>query len=104
MSTEPTDTSLTSTQSPIAVVAGASGFIGGELLDALNSWGYATRTIGRSPASADAIWDRPDRIAELIDGADLLINLAGRSVGCRYTDAEPAGHLGLPSPHDPHTQ
>ena len=87
MSFEPTDTSPTSAPKPVAVVAGASGFIGGELLNALSTWGYTTRTIGRSPASADATWDRPYLIAELIDGADLLINLAGRSVGCRYTDA-----------------
>jgi NAD dependent epimerase/dehydratase family enzyme len=87
MSFEPTDTSPTSAPKPVAVVAGASGFIGGELLNALSTWGYTTRTISRSPASADATWDRPDLIAELIDGADLLINLAGRSVGCRYTDA-----------------
>lgn len=87
MSFEPTDTSPTSAPKPVAVVAGASGFIGGELLNALSTWGYTTRTIGRSPASADATWDRPDLIAELIDGADLLIDLAGRSVGCRYTDA-----------------
>ena len=87
MSFEPTDTSPTSAPKPVAVVAGASGFIGGELLNALSTWGYTTRTIGRSPASADATWDRPDLIAELIDGTDLLVNLAGRSVGCRYTDA-----------------
>ena len=87
MSFEPTDTSPTSAPKPVAVVAGASGFIGGELLKALSTRGYTTRTVGRSPASADATWDRPDLIAELIDGADLLINLAGRSVGCRYTDA-----------------
>ena len=87
MSIEPADTSLNSAQAPIAVVAGASGFIGGELLKALSTRGYTTRTVGRSPASADATWDRPDLIAELIDGTDLLVNLAGRSVGCRYTDA-----------------
>ena len=65
MSFEPTDTSPTSGPKPVAVVAGASGFIGGELLNALSTWGYTTRTIGRSPASADATWDRPDLIAEL---------------------------------------
>ena len=87
MSIEPADTSLNNAQAPIAVVAGASGFIGGELLKALSTLGYTTRTVGRSPASADATWDRPDLIAELIDGTHLLVNLAGRSVGCRYTDA-----------------
>jgi NAD dependent epimerase/dehydratase family enzyme len=71
---------------PIAVVAGASGFIGRNLLDALRGWGYETRTIGRAPGDNDASWDDPTRIAELIDGSDLLVNFAGRSVGCRYTD------------------
>lgn len=74
-------------RSPIAVIAGASGFIGGEVLTALRSRGYETRMIGRSPARSTVTWEDPDGIAELIDGADLLINLAGRSVGCRYTDA-----------------
>ncbi|UVI36774.1 epimerase [Brevibacterium spongiae] len=74
-------------RAPVAAVAGASGFIGGEVLNALRSWGYTTRTIGRSPARADVTWDAPEAIAELVDGCDLLINLAGRSVGCRYTDA-----------------
>lgn len=73
--------------SPIAVIAGASGFIGGEVLTALRSWGYDTRTIGRSPARSTVTWDDPDGIAGLVDGCDLLINLAGRSVGCRYNDA-----------------
>lgn len=71
---------------PIAVVAGASGFIGGNLITALREWGYATRTVGRSAGADDASWDEPERIADLIDGADLLINFAGRSVGCRYSD------------------
>ncbi|WP_343071944.1 NAD-dependent epimerase/dehydratase family protein [Brevibacterium renqingii] len=39
------------------------------------------------PHPSDAIWDDRAGVAELIDGSDLLINLAGRSVGCRYTDA-----------------
>ncbi|SDT13953.1 hypothetical protein SAMN04489752_3474 [Brevibacterium siliguriense] len=72
---------------PIAVVAGSSGFIGGELLKALKSWGYETRTVGRSHSRADATWDAPEVIADLVDDCDLLINLAGRSVGCRYNDA-----------------
>lgn len=72
---------------PIAVLAGASGFIGGQLLRALGSWGYTTRTISRSPAGSDATWNDPEGIADLVDGCEVLINLAGRSVGCRYNDA-----------------
>src|SRR5699024_12479170 len=70
----------------IAVVAGASGFIGRNLLDALRGWGYETRTIGRAPGDNDASWDDPTRIAGLIGGSDLLVNFAGRGVGCRSTD------------------
>ena len=71
--------------SPTAVIAGASGFIGRSLIGPLEEWGYRVRTIGHG-SSADTGWDDPDGIRVTVDGADLLINLAGRSVGCRYTD------------------
>ncbi|MFC9443972.1 MULTISPECIES: epimerase [Brevibacterium] len=70
---------------PIAVIAGASGFVGRSLLGPLEEWGYRVRTIRRG-ASADTTWEDPAGIAAAVDGADLLINLAGRSVGCRYND------------------
>ena len=41
------------------------------------------RTIGRG-AGADARWGETEAIARLLAGADLLVNLAGRSVSCRY--------------------
>jgi NAD dependent epimerase/dehydratase family enzyme len=64
------------------VIAGASGFIGKYLVDALTTDGASLKTIGRG--HADASWDDADSIRELIDGCDLLINLAGKSVNCRY--------------------
>ena len=67
-----------------AVVAGASGYIGRYLVEALHASGVGVRTIGRG-ASADATWQDADRLARAVDGADLLVNLAGRSVSCRYT-------------------
>lgn len=67
-----------------AVVAGGSGFIGQALSVDLDRRGYAVSQIGRSGPAAR--WSEPGRMAKLIDGADLLINLAGRSVGCRYND------------------
>ncbi|GAA3851720.1 TIGR01777 family oxidoreductase [Brevibacterium ammoniilyticum] len=79
------DSSKPLVHSPLAVIAGASGFIGRSLIGPLEEWGYRVRTIGRG-ASADTGWDDPKSIKAAIDGADLLINLAGRSVGCRYTD------------------
>ena len=67
-----------------AVVAGASGYIGQHLRRALAADGVRVRTIGRGPA-ADARWGDERGLAAVLDGADLLVNLAGRSVSCRYT-------------------
>lgn len=67
-----------------AVVAGASGFLGPKVVRALRSDGYRVLTIGR--ADADATWDDWAAVERVVDGSDLLVNLAGKSVGCRYTD------------------
>jgi NAD dependent epimerase/dehydratase family enzyme len=67
------------------VVAGASGFMGRRLVAARRRAGEDVRTIGRS--GADAAWGDTAAITRLLDGADLLVNLAGRSVNCRYTPA-----------------
>ncbi|WOF24213.1 DUF1731 domain-containing protein [Microbacterium betulae] len=72
------------TDDRIAVVAGASGFVGRALTRALAEDGYAVRTIGRS---GDVRWGDAAAIAAAVDGSDLVVNLAGRSVNCRYTDA-----------------
>lgn len=45
--------------------------------------GDVVQTVGRR--DADAVWGDTAAITTLIDGADLLVNLAGRSVNCRYT-------------------
>jgi len=66
------------------VIAGASGFIGAFLAAHYRSRGDDVRLIGRG--GPDASWGNTSRISELLDGADLLINLAGKSVNCRYTD------------------
>lgn len=67
-----------------AVVAGANGFVGRAVVASLRGAGYEVGTIGRS--RADATWDAPASIARLVDGAEVLVNLAGKPVGCRYTD------------------
>lgn len=67
-----------------AVIAGASGYIGQHLARTLTARGIDVRTIGRG-ASSDASWSDPARLVEVLDGAELLVNLAGRSVSCRYT-------------------
>jgi NAD dependent epimerase/dehydratase family enzyme len=68
------------------VIAGASGFIGRYLLAHFVTQGCEVATIGRSDA-ADAAWSDRAGIRRLVDGADVLVNLAGKSVNCRYTAA-----------------
>lgn len=68
-----------------AVIAGGSGFIGGVLADRLREQGYDLIRIGRN--GPDARWGDTAAIRAAVDGADLVVNLAGKSVNCRYTDA-----------------
>ena len=66
------------------VIAGASGFIGQYLAAAFRADGSTVALIGRG--GPDAAWGDTAAITELLDGADLLINLAGKSVNCRYNE------------------
>ena len=68
-----------------AVVAGGSGFVGTAVIASLRDEGYLVTQIGRR--GPDASWGDSDGIRRTIDGADLLVNLAGKRVDCRYTDA-----------------
>ncbi|MFE5342822.1 epimerase [Isoptericola sp. NPDC056578] len=68
-----------------AVVAGWNGFIGHRLVADLSERGYDVVRVGRT--GPDARWDDPAALARAVDGADLVVNLAGKSVGCRYTEA-----------------
>ncbi len=70
------------------VLAGASGFIGKYLTDAFRAEGASVSLIGRH--GPDAAWGDTAAINALIDGADVVINLAGKSVNCRYTAANRA--------------
>ncbi|HEY2642794.1 MAG TPA: TIGR01777 family oxidoreductase [Galbitalea sp.] len=65
------------------VIAGASGFIGRYLVERFVVGGDEVSTIGRR--GADATWGDPAAMLRVLDGADILINLAGKSVNCRYT-------------------
>lgn len=66
------------------VLAGGTGFIGTYLADRFRVLNYDVRMISRN--SGHIQWNDRDGIAEALDGADLLINLAGRSVNCRYNE------------------
>jgi uncharacterized protein (TIGR01777 family) len=66
------------------VIPGGTGQVGGILHRALTAAGHEVVIISRSSGTR---WDGRTlgAWAEEIDGADVVINLAGRSVSCRYT-------------------
>ncbi len=70
------------------VLAGASGFVGRFLAEAFRADGARVALIGRS--GPDAAWGDAEGIRGLLEGSDLLINLAGKSVNCRYGPANRA--------------
>lgn len=74
------------------VIPGGSGQVGRLLARHFCAQGHAVTILTRRPAPGsevwrEVVWDGETRgpwVAEL-DGADVCINLAGRSVNCRYT-------------------
>ncbi|MDV6230332.1 MULTISPECIES: TIGR01777 family oxidoreductase [Rhodococcus] len=75
------------TDSPsTVVVCGASGYIGRYLRRSYEDRGIRVRTVGRGTFS-DATWSDHRGLVDVLDGSDLVVNLAGRSVSCRYNKA-----------------
>lgn len=70
------------------VIAGASGFMGRALVAHFRGSGAEVLTIGRT--NADAVWGDAAGILAVVDGADVVLNLAGKSVNCRYGPANRA--------------
>ncbi|MET8787552.1 TIGR01777 family oxidoreductase [Streptomyces sp. NPDC004589] len=71
------------------VLPGGTGQVGTILDRALTSAGHEVAVLTRNPRrERDIAWDGVTLgpWAEVIDGSDVVINLAGRSVSCRYTD------------------
>lgn len=70
------------------VIPGGSGQVGQVLTRALRKLGHEVILIGRTPSSNEnvVLWNGRSlgEWANVIDGADVIINLAGRSVNCRY--------------------
>ena len=65
------------------VLCGASGYIGRYLRRSYEDRGIRVRTVGRG-TSSDATWSDHRSLVDVLDGSDLVVNLAGRSVSCRY--------------------
>ncbi|MBL3686080.1 DUF1731 domain-containing protein [Leucobacter zeae] len=67
------------------VIGGASGFMGRHLIRRWRAAGREVVTISRSGSDLD--WSDHGGIAAAVDGAGLVVGLAGKSVNCRYTRA-----------------
>jgi uncharacterized protein (TIGR01777 family) len=71
------------------VIAGGTGQVGAILERSFTAAGHDVVVLTRRPASANQVqWDGATMgpWAAHVDGCDAMVNLAGRSVNCRYTD------------------
>ncbi len=66
------------------VLAGGSGFIGRYLFSKFTALGYQVLIISRS--KGDVNWEDQIGLINVLDGSEVVINLAGKSVDCRYTE------------------
>src|SRR6185295_560041 len=76
---------------PRILLAGGSGFLGGLLTADLVKRGCEVVVLTRAPrprsdGGKEIAWDGKvlGEWTKLVDGADVVVNLAGRSVNCRY--------------------
>lgn len=65
-------------------LAGGTGFIGVYLRNKFETLGYEVKIISRQ--SVDIEWRDTPAIIEALENAEMLINLAGKSVDCRYNE------------------
>ncbi|WP_078434106.1 TIGR01777 family oxidoreductase [Metabacillus halosaccharovorans] len=66
------------------VIAGGTGFIGQFFEREFIKLGYDVTIISRRPQHVS--WENEEAIVEALNHAELLINLAGKSVNCRYNE------------------
>lgn len=67
------------------VLAGGTGFIGSYIQQQYQAGGHQVVVISRSKPNVQ--WKDEAAIRQALEGADLLVNLAGKSVDCRYNEA-----------------
>jgi len=70
------------------VIAGGTGFIGKYLASGFKKLGYEVIIISRNAKNVN--WENEKGIVEALENSELLINLAGKSVDCRYTEKNKA--------------
>ena len=71
------------------LIAGGSGFIGVELEKYLSNLGYSVYILTRNPKRKNEYkWDARTfgEWTKVLEKCDILINLTGKSVDCRYTE------------------
>ncbi|MBS4195097.1 TIGR01777 family oxidoreductase [Lederbergia citri] len=66
------------------IIAGGTGFIGQYFKNRFHQLGYEVIIISRQQHNIQ--WDDRQAIVEALEGSELLINLAGKSVNCRYNE------------------
>ena len=66
------------------VIAGGTGFVGQYLQKKFTDAGYDVIIISRQQSHVN--WDNKTLIIETLENAVMLINLAGKSVDCRYNE------------------
>ncbi|MFJ9895434.1 TIGR01777 family oxidoreductase [Streptomyces sp. NPDC091280] len=72
------------------VIPGGTGQVGAILDRALTGAGHEVVVLTRRPGRDREVWwdgEHPGSWVREIDGSDVVVNLAGRSVSCRYTSA-----------------
>ena len=74
------------------VLAGGSGFLGQALVRELRQRNYEVVVLSRSPCNqtegtTEVLWDGKSagEWIQFLDGAEAVVNLAGRNIKCRYT-------------------
>ncbi|MBS4217524.1 TIGR01777 family oxidoreductase [Bacillus sp. FJAT-49711] len=66
------------------VLAGGTGFVGRYFEKKFTDLGYEVKIISRH--SPYISWENEQEIIQALEKADMLINLAGKSVNCRYNE------------------
>jgi uncharacterized protein (TIGR01777 family) len=66
------------------IIAGGTGFVGKYLDQKFKSLGYEIFIISRQPDHVN--WQDTSAITGVLENSEMLINLAGKSVDCRYNE------------------